>query len=322
MKRLTLALLTLIVPLCGPAAAQDYPTRPVRWLVPAPAGGGADLLARTLAERIGPALGQSVVIENRPGAGGNIAAEAVARATPDGHTLLMTDAAALVINPSLYPSLPFDPMADLTPVARLASFPFLLLAHPSVPATTLPELIALARSRPGQLAYASTGIGTPQHLGGEMFRSMAGGLDIVHVPYRGGAPAVVDLLSGQVQLGFVGVPPTLGHIQAGRLRALGVSSRQREPVLPDVPTIAEGGLPGYEAVVWFALMGPARLPAAITARLKAVTDAALAEPAVRERLASLGFTIFPADPAEFQDFLRSETAKWRALVIASGARVE
>jgi len=306
----------------GSAAAQEFPTRPIRWIVPAPAGGGADLLARTLGERVSPGLGQPVLVENRAGAGGNIAAEAVARAAPNGHTLLMTDAAPLVINPSLYARLSFDPLADLKPIARLASFPFLLLAHPSVPAETLADLIALARARPGTLAYASTGVGTPQHLGGEMFRSLAGDLDIVHVPYRGGAPAVVDLLSGQVQLGFIGIPPTLGHIQSGRLRALGVSSLARAAVLPNVPTIAEAGLPGYEAVVWFALMGPARLPTGIATRMHEAVAAALTDPAVQARLASQGFTTDPAGPAEMAAFLSSEAEKWRGLVTASGARVE
>ncbi len=316
MRLLVLLLFALLLP-TAPAAAQTQ-----RWLVPAPAGGGADLLARALAERVQAELGQTVVIENRAGAGGNIAAEVVARATPDGSVLLLADAAQLAINPSLYRNLPFDPQRDFAPVARLASFPFLLLAHPSVPARDVAELIALARARPGTLAYASTGIGTPQHLGGEMFRSMAGGLEIVHVPYRGGAPAVVDLLAGTVQLGFIGIPPTLGHIQAGRLRALAVSSAARAPLLPEVPSMAEAGLPGYEAVVWFALVGPAAMPPAAVARLSGAVLAALADPALGARLVAQGFTPMPAGPDGLADFIRAEAAKWRALVLASGARVE
>jgi tripartite-type tricarboxylate transporter receptor subunit TctC len=303
------------------SGALAFPDRPLRILVPAAAGGGADILGRLLAHHMSMDLGQAVVVENRAGAGGNLAAEAVARASKDGYTLLLGDTAQLAINPALYRSIGFSPQNDFAPVARVASFPFLLIAHPAAGVGSVADVLSRARSRPGTVVYASAGVGTPQHLGGEMLARMSG-VNLVHVPYRGGAPALNDLLSGQVPLGFVGIPPTLPHLKKGSLRALAVSSAARSPLLPDVPTMAESGVPAYDALVWFGLLAPAGVPEPVLHRLEDAVRTAMQRTEVRDRLRSMGFDPAFSGSAELAAYIRSEGRKWQDLVRASGATVD
>ncbi len=312
------ALLTCFVMATGISQAQAFPDKPVRIIVPAAAGGGADTLARLLAQHMGSSLGQPVLVENRAGAGGNLAAEAVARAPKDGYTLLLGDNAQLAINPSLYASVPFDPLTDFTPIARVASFPFLLLAHPDAGIRSVADVLAKARAKPGMLAYASAGVGTPQHLGGELMAAKAG-VQLLHVPYRGGAPALKDLLAGQVPIGFVGIPPTLVHVQKGSLLALAVSSAKRSPALPDVPTMEQAGVPDYDAVVWFGILAPAGVPDVVVQRLADTIRDVMGRAAVREKLLSMGYEPSLAGPVEFARYMRSESLKWQELVRKSGA---
>jgi len=321
MRRL-LALLSVVLSL--PAVGQDvssFPSRPIRILVPAPAGGGADLLGRVVAARIAGRTGWTIVVENKAGAGGNIAGGEVARAAPDGHTLLLGDAGQLAINSSLYKSMPFDALRDFTPIGYAASFPFVLIANPSFAPRSISELVAHAKAAPGKVAYASTGIGSPQHLGGQMFAQMAG-IEMTHVPFRGGAPALAAVLGGEVPIGFIGVPPTLAHVKSGKLRALAISTRARSPLLPDVPTMVEAGFPSYEAAVWFGLVGPARLPEAIVQKLSDALNEALSDSTVASKLREQGLTPGPGTPQQLAAYMRSETAKWKALVEASGATAE
>lgn len=322
MRRLVIALLSLVTVL--PALAQDagtFPSRPIRLLVPAPAGGGADLLGRAIAAKMSERAGWTVVVENKTGAGGNIAGGEVARAAPDGYTLLLGDAGQLAINASLYKSMPFDALRDFTPVGHVASFPFVLIASPSFPPRTVAELVAHAKASPGKVAYASTGVGTPQHLGGQMLVQMAG-IDLTHVPFRGGAPALAAVLAGEVPIGFVGVPPTLAHVRSGKLRALAISTKTRSPLLPDVQTMAEAGYPDYQASVWFGLVGPARMPEPIVRRLADALSEALADPAVAARLRDNGLAPDFMPPQALASYMRAETAKWKGLVESSGATAE
>nr|WP_302474580.1 tripartite tricarboxylate transporter substrate-binding protein [Roseococcus sp. MDT2-1-1] len=297
----------------------SWPGRPLRIIVPFGAGSTTDLLGRLVAQRLGEALGQPVVVENRPGAGGNIGTEAAARAPADGHTLLMGAASTNAINPSLYRSLRFDPIRDFAPVALVGLVTNVLVVPPSLPAASVPELIALARTRP--LSFASGGAGGSIHLSGELFRTMAG-LDMVHVPYNGGAAALPDLLSGRVDLMFDGLPTSLPHIRAGRLRALGVTSAQRSPVLPDVPTVAEAALPGYEAEGWFGLFAPAATPAPILDRLHRELARMLAEPAVIAQLAAQGARAGDKVGDEFGRFALAERDKWGAVIRAAGITLD
>ncbi|MGZ5260362.1 MAG: tripartite tricarboxylate transporter substrate binding protein, partial [Burkholderiales bacterium] len=247
---------TLVFSLAATASAQSYPDHPVRVVVPFPAAGGTDILARLLLQRMSERLGANFVIDNRAGAGGTIGTEIVAKATPDGYTILVASSSH-TINPSVYKKIGYDPARDFAPVTLIASGPGLLVVHPSVPAKNVKELIALAKSRPGQLIYASAGNGTPPHLAAELFKSMAG-VDLVHIPYKGNVPAFVDLLSGAVSLSFPTITSGLPQVRSGKLRALGVTSKERSTVVPDVPTIAESGLPGYEATTWYGMLAPAK----------------------------------------------------------------
>lgn len=312
------ALPICLVMITGLSQAQTFPDKPVRIIVPAAAGGGADTLARLLAQHMGSRLGQPVLVENRAGAGGNLAAEAVARSPKDGYTLLLGDNAQLAINPSLYASVPFDPLKDFAPIARVASFPFLLLAHPDAGVRSVADVLVKARAKPGTLAYASAGVGTPQHLGGELMAAKAG-VQMLHVPYRGGAPALKDLLAGQVPIGLVGIPPTLVHVKNGSLIALAVSSSTRSPSLPDVPTMEQAGVPDYDAVVWFGILAPAGVADAVVQRLADTIGNVMSQPAVREKLLSMGYEPSLAGPAEFARYMRSESIKWQDLVRKSGA---
>ena len=292
---------------------------PVRILVGAPAGGSTDTLARTLAASMGPALGRTVIVENRPGAGGNIAAELVAKAPPDGNTLLMSFTSH-AINATLYPSLPFDPAKDFTPLTLVATSPSILVAHPSVPANNVKELIALAKAKPGQLNFAIGSVGSSLHMAGEAFK-MQSGVDIVNIPYKGTAPAVQDVLAGQVQLMFAAVGNAQAHIQAGKLKALGVTTARRLPQFPDVMAIAEV-LPGNESSAWFGLFGPGRMQSDVARKISDAARQAIATPEMQKRLESEGAIPVGNSPEQFAPFVQSEIERWAKVVKFSGAKPE
>ncbi|RZL61002.1 MAG: tripartite tricarboxylate transporter substrate binding protein [Variovorax sp.] len=318
MRRRELVLASAAAALAGNAQAQLGGV-PIRILVGAPAGGSTDTLARTLAASMGPLLGRVVVVENKPGAGGNIAADAVAKAPPDGNTLLMSFTSH-AINATLYPTLPFDPVKDFTPLTCVATSPSILVAHPSVPAKDVRELIALAKSQPGRLNFAIGALGSSLHMAGEAFK-MQSGVFIVNIPYRGTAPAVQDVLAGQVQLMFAAVGNVQAHIKAGKLRALGVTSAKRLPEFPDVPAIAEA-LPGYESSAWFGLFGPGRMPPELAARIGGAARQGIAQPEMRRRLDTEGATAVGNSPAQFSAFVEAEIKRWSSVVKFSGARPE
>ena len=304
----------------GPLAwAQGHNAPPIRILVGAPAGGTTDTMARTLAQAMGQQLGRTVVVENRPGAGGNIAAEVVAKAAPDGNTLLMSFTSH-AINASLYARLPFDPVKDFTPLTMVSTSPSVLVASPRLPVNSLQELIALARQRPGRLNFAIGALGSSLHLAGDAFK-MKAGVYIVNIPYRGTAPAVQDLLAGQVELMFAAVGNVQQHIRAGKLKALGVTSPQRLSAFPDVPAIAEV-LPGYESAAWFGLFGPGQLPPELTRRLSDAARAAVQTPEVRRRIEHEGATPVGNSPEAFGRFVEAEIARWGAVVRYAGAKPE
>jgi tripartite-type tricarboxylate transporter receptor subunit TctC len=302
------------------SAQQAFPSRPLRVIVPFAAGGGTDIIARALAVKMAEATNQQVVVDNRTGGGTVIASEIVARSSPDGHTLLLT-ANPHTSNPALYPKLPYDTVRDFAAVTMLASSPLVLAVHPSVPANSVKELVAAARARPGQYAYGTSGNGGPQHIAGELFKSMAG-VDLIHVPYRGGAPASADLIAGQVQVGFGSVFTTLPHVKSGRLRGLAVTSPQRAPTLPEMPTIAESGLPGYESVTWYGVFVPGTTPAATVAALNAIVVRALRHPDVGDRLAKEGSDVVGSTPAVFREFVVAEIEKLRKLARQTGLRAD
>ncbi len=308
------ALLAVLV--CGAVHAQEYPARPVRILIGFPPGGATDLAARVLQPALAQAFQREIVIENRPGASGVLAADLTAKAAPDGYTLNLVSHSALVISPAMT-RVPYDPLQDFTPIARVAELPNVILARPSLPARSLAELVALARAKPGALSYGSPGPGSAGHLTGELF-GRAAGIEWLHVPYRGGGAAMSDFLGGQIDL-FVGVVSTaVPHVQQGRARALAVTGARRAAPLPEVPTVAESGWPQFEASTWYALVGPARLPAAIVERWQREMLAVLGKPEVRQALLERGFEAAPSTPAELAALLRAETAKWGPLVKALG----
>jgi len=302
-------------------AADAYPAKPVRFVVAFPPGGGTDIIARAIAQKLAERIAQQVVVDNRPGAGGNIGTDIVAKSAPDGYTMLMGSAGPLAINASLFGKMPFDPIKDLAPVTLAASTPNVLVVHPSLKAATVKELIALAKARPGEINFASSGHGTPAHLAGELFNSMAG-VKMVHVPYKGAAPALADLLGGQVQLMFSTMPPALPHVKDGKLRALAVTSAKRSPAAPDLPTLDEIALPGFEANTWHGVVVPAGTPATIVARLNREIVAILHLPDVVERFSSQGAEALGSTPEEFAAYIRSETLKWAKVVRDSGAKAE
>lgn len=303
------------------AAAQQYPAKPVRFVVPFAPGGSTDTLARTLGVKLSDFVGQQVVVDNRPGANGNIGMEIVARAAPDGHTIVLGYIANLAIGPGLYDKLPFDPVRDYAPITQLASSPNVLVAHPSVPARNFKELIALAKAKPGQINFASASVASVGHLTGELLNNLAG-IRMVHVPYKGSGQAVTDLLGGHVQLMFSGFSSTLPHIKSGKLRPLVVTGARRSPALPDVPTIAESGFPGFEATAWYGVLAPAKTPKPIVTRLHAEIVKVLQLPDVKERLGNLGFEIVGSTPEQFAAYIKSEISKWEKVVKTSGAKPE
>ena len=302
-------------------AADAYPAKPVRFVVAFPPGGGTDIIARSIAQKLAERIAQQVVVDNRPGAGGNIGTDIVAKSAPDGYTMLMGSAGPLAINASLFGKMPFDPIKDLAPVTLAASTPNVLVVHPSLKAATVEELIALAKARPGEINFASSGHGTPAHLAGELFDSMAG-VKMVHVPYKGAAPALADLLGGQVQLMFSTMPPALPHVKDGKLRALAVTSAKRSPAAPELPTVDEIALPGFEANTWHGVVVPAGTPGAIVARLNREIVAILHLPDVVERLSGQGAEPVGSTPREFAAYIRAETVKWARVVRESGAKAE
>lgn len=302
------------------AAAQEYPADTIKIVVNSSPGGGADTLTRILADALSGHLGTSVVVENKPGAGGNIAGSNVAGEDPDGYTLLIGDSGMLVINPSLYEKMPFDPIGDFEPVTAVAAFPIVLAANPASGIDNVKALIDKAKAKPGQISYASTGIGSPQHLTAELLQS-ATGIKLNHIPYKGGANALVDMIAGRVDIGLVGIPPTVPRIKAGELIGIGVSTAERSELLPDTPTIAET-VPGFETSVWFALLAPKGTPSTITAKLKEAVVEVMANAELRSKLSGLGYTPTAASVADLGAFMKSQTAQWKTAVEKSGAKVD
>jgi tripartite-type tricarboxylate transporter receptor subunit TctC len=299
--------------------AQAYPTRPVRWIVPFAPGGSPDIIARLMGQWLSERLGRPIIVDNRPGAGGNIGTEIGVRAPPDGYTLLMA-LSVNAINPAVYDNLPFNFIRDTATVASIASTPLIMEVNPSVPARTVPEFIAYAKANPGKINMASGGKGAPGHVAGELFKMMAG-VDMVHVPYRGEALALPDLISGQVQVYFAVMPASLGYIRAGKLRALAVTSGTRQEALPDVSTVGEF-LPGYEARGWYGVVVPKATPREIVEKLNKEINAALADPSMKKRLTDLGCAVFAGSPADFGKFIADETEKWGKVVKFAGIKPE
>jgi tripartite-type tricarboxylate transporter receptor subunit TctC len=319
--RITAACLLMAAGLWAAAGhAQAYPVKPVRIVVPYPPGGGNDIVVRAYSPRLTERLGQSIVVDNRGGATGAIGTEMVARSAPDGYTLLSHTNAGLVILPHLNPDLRYDPVKDFAPITLAASSPYLLVVHPKVPATTVAELIALAKARPGGLNFSSSGNGSSTHLAGLVFNKMAG-VNMVHIPYKGSGPAVTDLIAGQVQTRFSSIPPALQHVKAGRLRALAVTSAKRFSLLPEIPAVAET-LPGYEVNSWYGLLAPAGTPPAIIRRLNADMVAALQAPDTRARLEVDGSEAVGSTPERFAAIIREELRHWGPIVREAGARID
>jgi tripartite-type tricarboxylate transporter receptor subunit TctC len=304
-----------------PAQSQPYPAKPIRLVVGVPPGGTTDVVARLVGQRLAEQFGRQIVIDNRGGAGGNIGAQLVAGAPADGYTLFLATIGTMAINPALYPKLPFDTLRDFAPVSQLTSMPQMLVVHPSLPATSVVQLIAYAKSRPGQITFASGGAGTAIHLAGELFKSLAE-VQLVHVPYKGGGPAMTDLIAGQVMLMFDQIVTALPPVRAGRLRALGVTTLRRSPVAPDIPTIAEAGLAGYNVSTWHGLLAPAGTPQAIVGRLSTETARALRHADLSDKFLSQGAEPVASTPAEFGAFIKTELDKWAKVVAASGARLD
>ena len=304
------------------ASAQPYPTRPVRIIVPYPPGSGTDIVARILGQRVGENWGQTIIVENRPGAGAIVGVDAVAKATPDGYTIGMADTGPLAINPGLYPKLPYDTVRDFAAVTEVAKLPFMLVAHPSLGVSNVAELIAAAKRRPGQINYASVGNGSGVHLATELLKKQAG-IDLVHIPYKGSAPALNDVLAGTTQIMFVNLLSGLQHVKSGRIRALGVGTARRLRALPDVPTIAESGVPGYEFEAWFGIIAPVSTPRPIVDRLNAEFRRVLALPEVRDRLLNDGgMEAVGGTAAQFASLIAGEQSRWGKLIKETGARVD
>jgi tripartite-type tricarboxylate transporter receptor subunit TctC len=321
LKRVVSACVYCMLSLAAVASwAQNYPTRPVRLIVPFATGGGADIIARTVAQKLSEAYGQQFIVENRPGAAGNIGVELVARSPADGYTLLL-NSSNFSTNVSLFSKLNFDPVRDFEPISLLAAAPYVLVVHPSLPVRTVKDLIAVARASPGKLTYGSAGNGTPAHLGMELIKATAK-IDMVHVPYKGSIPHLSDLVAGQIAAGFDNVLSSVPLVKAGRLRAIAVSGASRSPALPEVPTVAESGLPGFDVTVWNGILAPAGTPREITARLHSEIIAALQKPDVRSRMSGLGVDIIGSTPQEFAAFIRRDIDKWAAVIKVSGARLD
>ena len=316
-RRIILALAFALV--VGGAAAQDYPSRPITLVVPYAAGGGNDVMARIVADKMAAALGQPIVVENRGGAGGSIATRAVAHAPADGYTLGLGGTGTLAIDPTLYPNVGYDPRKDFAPIGLIATSALVVLVHPSVPAKTIPELIALAKREDGKLTYASAGIGSGIHLGAELFATMAG-VKLTHIPYKGSAPALTDLLGGHVSIYFSSLPPAIGLVQDGKVRALAVTGPERSKIFPDLPTVAEAALPGYAAVLHYGIVAPAGTPKPVVDKLAAALRVAIASPDVASKIAADGAEVMGMTPEEYAADIDREEAKWSEVVRRSGAK--
>ena len=303
------------------AAAQTYPNRPIRLVVPFAPGGSADLVARVLGQKLNESWGQQVIVENKPGGSGMIGNDFVAKSAPDGYTLTVGTMGPFSVNQTLFEKVPYDNVRDFAPITLTGIASHVLVANPSVPVLTVNELIALAKTKPGQLAFASSGNGNATHLTFELFKAMAG-VDIVHVPYKGGGPAMADLVGGQVSFSFASMPSALPYVQAGRLRAIAVGGAHRSPLFPDVPTVAEAGLPGFVSEDWQGILAPAKTPADVVAKLNSEFVRLLALPDVKAKLAAFGFDAKTSTPQWLAEFIRSETAKWARVLKQSGTKAE
>ena len=315
-KRVLNALLLVACLAAGAALAQAYPSKPLRMVVPFPPGGSADILGRSVGQKLGERLGQPVVIDNRPGAGASIGAKAVAEAPADGYTLLLGTVSSHAMSPATN-TVGYDPVKDFTPIAEIASIPFVVLVHPGVPVKNIAELVALAKSKPGQVTYASAGSGTSNHLAGELL-GMAAGIKMLHVPYKGSAPALNDLLGGQVNAMFDLQLTAMPQIKSGKVRALAMTGAKRSALLPELPTVREAGVPGYEVTAWFGFFGPAGVPKPIVDRLNAELNAIMKLPDIRAKFAELGVETESGSAEEFAGFVRSEAGKWAAVIKAAG----
>ena len=313
--------MTAIAAPVTPALAQAFPGKSIRWILPYPPGGGSDTIARPFARKLSENIGQQVIIDNRGGAGGNIGMEAAARAAPDGYTVVMGLTAQLAVNPALFTKIPYDPIRDFEPIMLLANGGYLLVAHPSLPAKTVTDLIAIARKRPGELLYASSGNGSGGHLASELFNVMAG-VRITHVPYKGGGQAMVDTVAGQTQLLFTPPISSAGHVESGRLRAIAISTTKRLSSMPKLPTIAESGVPGYDSGVWYAMLAPRGTPQNIIARLHEEFRKVLGDPAIRGFLTKSGVEPDGGTPDELSKYMRSELAKWAKVIKAANITVD
>jgi len=319
MPRLWSTVLPVLLAFCTAGAlAQSYPTRAIKLVVPSSPGGGTDIVARILGQKLSEQLGQQFVVENRAGAGTVIGNDAVAKSAPDGYTLLM-GLSTLAINPSMYAKLPYDALRDFAPISQSVSACNILILHPSVPAKTVVELIALARAKPGSLTFGSAGMGTNPHLSGELFKSLAR-IDMVHVPFKGSGQSIISQLAGEIAANFPSVPTAMPYIKAGRLRGIGVTTLKRVEVLPDVPSLAEAGLPGYEATQWFGLLAPAGTPRPIIDRLYQESSRALRSADMKERMTAEGLEVVGGTPEEFASYIRSETEKWTQVIKAAGIK--
>ncbi len=311
----------LFAAVAATAMAQNYPVKQVRLIVPWTPGGAADILARTVAQKLSEHWGQQVLVDNRPGANGIIGTDAAARAPADGYTLLLGATGPNSVLPSLVPKLPYDALKDFAPVSLIATTTYVLSVHPSMPVNSVKELVAMGKAKPGTFTFASPGAGTPNHLSGEMFKA-ATGIDMQHVPYKGSAPAMTDVMGGQITMTFENIAPSLPHIKAGKMKALGITAPKRSTLLPDVPTIAESGFPGFQAVGWFGVLAPRGTPAPVIAQLNGEIVRLLKLPDVRERLLSLGVEIHGSTPEEFDAFGRAEIDKWAKVIKAANVRIE
>ncbi len=322
-ERLAGLVLSAVVVGLGPgeALAQGYPSRPIRFIAAFPPGSASEILGRVVGQKLHESWGQPVVVEARPGAGGTIGADLVAKSAPDGYTLLVGSSAEVTVGVSLYPKLPYDPVRDLAPVIAIGPVPNILLVNPAVPATSVKELVALAKSRPGQLNFASSGNGTTSHLAGEMLKLQAG-IDMVHIPYRGSPPALTDLLGGRISVMFAPLTTALPHVRAGKLVALGVSSPKRSSAAPEVPTMMESGFPDFEASIWFGILAPAATPKDVVGKLNAEIGRILKLPEVRETLSKQGAEPVGGTPEDYAALIRKDIAKWAKVVKESGARID
>jgi tripartite-type tricarboxylate transporter receptor subunit TctC len=314
------SLLVFVVGFAAPAAAQEYPNRPIRLIVPYPPGGGTDVVARVLTEPLGIALGQPIIVDNRGGAAGNVGTDIAAKAPADGYNILFT-LSSHTINPKLYGKLPFDVEKDFAGISMAAAIPQILAVNPSVPVHNVQELIALAKANPGKLNYASVGTGSPGHIAGELFK-LKTEVDIVHVPYKGGAPAVIDTVGGQVQMLFVSLPAALQQVKAGKLRAIAVTSAKRSVAAPDIPTVAESGVPDFVVDSWYGALAPAKTPPAVIAKLNAAFVKVLDNPQVKERLLAQGAEAASSTPAEFDKQIKDELQKWEFVIREANIKPE